>query len=98
MLWIVLHQPGEAVPVFGFPGPFVFVMYPVIPWIGVMAAGYVLGGVYEWTPERRRAILVRLGLACLAAFVALRAPNLYGDPAHWSMQPTALFTLLSFIN
>lgn len=98
VLWVFLHQPGEAVPVFGFPGPFVFVMYPVIPWVGVMAAGYVFGGVYQWTPDRRRAVLVRLGLACLAAFVVLRAPNFYGDPSHWSLQATPLFTLLSFVN
>ena len=93
-LWTILHQQravlsGDHV---------VFVAYPLIPWIGVTAAGYGLGQLYFWTAERRRAWLLRLGLATSVAFVVIRAINGYGDPAHWMPQPTALFTTLSFLN
>lgn len=94
-LWRVLHQPG---PLLTTPRAMVFVAYPLIPWIGVMALGYGLGPVLAWPPERRRRWLRRAGSAALAAFVLLRAANVYGDPVPWSHQPTALFTALSFLN
>ena len=46
-LWNLLHQPG----LFDIaPGVKFFVLYPLISWIGVMAAGYALGPVF--TQER----------------------------------------------
>lgn len=96
-LWMVLHQQG-AFPVAGFPSPIVYVLYPLIPWVGVMAAGYAFGTVYDIDPERRRAILLRLGLGLATAFLVLRALNFYGDPSRWSVQKSALFTALSFLN
>ncbi|HUF65505.1 MAG TPA: heparan-alpha-glucosaminide N-acetyltransferase domain-containing protein [Gemmatimonadaceae bacterium] len=96
-LWMILHQQG-AFPVAGFPSPIVYVLYPLIPWIGVMAAGYAFGTLYDIDPARRRAILLRLGLGLTAAFLILRALNLYGDPAGWSVQKSSLFTALSFLN
>jgi uncharacterized membrane protein len=96
-VYMILHQPG-LLPIFGFPGPVVFVLYPLLPWIGVMAAGYALGSVYTWDAEHRRRFLVRLGLVMIAAFIVLRAINVYGDPSPWSTQRSGLFTFLSFIN
>jgi uncharacterized membrane protein len=96
-LWMVLHQPGFT-PVFGPESPVVWLQYPLIPWIGVMAAGFAFGALYELEPARRIRITRRLGLALIAAFVLIRAVNVYGDPSRWSVQPTALFTALSFIN
>ena len=80
-LWVILHAPGFVV---NRPGFVVFAAYPLIPWIGVTAAGYTLGQIYRWSPERRRACLLRSGLGLTAAFVALRATNVYGDPAPWA--------------
>ena len=96
--WIVLHQGGEFVPIAGAGGPYVWLMYPLIPWIGVMAAGYAFGAVYALERERRRVLLLRMGVALTAAFVVLRLLNVYGDPMPWRMQPTAWFTVLSFLN
>ena len=96
-LWIVLHQ-GGPLPLWT-GGPTVLVLYALIPWIGVMAAGYAFGAVYtlEW-PQRRK-LLVQLGAACVLAFVALRYINIYGDPAKWSFQPRgAAMTVVSFFN
>jgi uncharacterized membrane protein len=93
-LGTLLHAPG-----FLINGEHaVFVAYPLIPWIGVMALGYALGKVYTWDDARRRAFLLRGGLALTAAFVVLRAMNVYGDPNPWSPQRSALYTVLSFLN
>jgi uncharacterized membrane protein len=96
-LWMFLHQPGPF-PIAGWPSPVVMTQYPVLPWIGVMALGWVLGDAYTWPAERRRRLLATLGVALTLAFVLLRAVNVYGDPAPWSFQPSASFTALSFLN
>jgi uncharacterized membrane protein len=94
-LWNVLHAPGV---VLDDSRHVVFLAYALIPWIGVTAIGYALGEVYRWEAERRRRFLLRLGLAAVAAFLVLRALNLYGDPRPWSPQKSAVFTGLSFLN
>src|SRR5882724_261053 len=76
-LFIILHQPFEAFPMVGFPSPVVFVLYPLIPWIGVMAAGYAFGVVYQWDATRRRRFLIGLGSGTVLLFVVLRAINHY---------------------
>jgi uncharacterized membrane protein len=93
-LWNILHVPG------GFPaaGRIVVIGYPLIPWIGVVGAGYCLGRVYRLPPEQRSRWLVRLGIALTVAFVVVRAINIYGDRFPWSWQPRPGFTLLSFLN
>lgn len=96
-LWMVLHQQG-AFPVLGWPSPVVFVLYPLVPWIGVMAAGYTLGRVYEWTAGERRRKLMRWGMAITAAFLVLRLIDVYGDPNGWSPQGTVVMTVASFLN
>ena len=63
-----------------------------------MAMGYALGPVFKLDPGARRHFLLWTGTALIAGFVLLRATNLYGDPAAWSVQGTWLGTLLSFIN
>ena len=42
--------------------------------------------------------LVRRGLALAAAFVVVRAINVYGDPLRWSHQASPVFTVFSFLN
>ncbi len=90
-----LHGPGFIV---NAPGTQVFVTYALIPWIGVTAAGFALGQIYEWDADRRRAFLLRVGLCMIALFVVLRGVNVYGDPSRWSAQTSALFSVLSFLN
>ena len=97
-LFIILHQAFEPFPILGWPSPVVFMLYPLIPWIGVMAAGYAFGAIYQWDAPRRRRFLLRLGSAATVLFIALRAINLYGDSSHWSRQSTTAFTILSFLN
>lgn len=94
-LWALLHQQAVVTPGGKLT---VMVIYPLVPWIGVLAAGYLFGPVIQASPElrQRRAMVVGLGL--IALFVTLRATNLYGDPQTWSPQSSALATLLSFLN
>lgn len=97
-LWILLHQPAEFFPVLGDSSPVVFVIYPLVPWVGVIAVGYVFGAIYTLDPARRRTLLLRIGLGLIAAFIVIRATNLYGDPRPWSLQSTVLFSVFSFVN
>jgi uncharacterized membrane protein len=97
-LFIILHQANEAFPIIGWPSPVVFVLYPLIPWIGVMAAGYAFGAIYQWDTARRRRLLLILGSAATVFFIVVRATNFYGDPSRWSQQSTIVFTVLSFLN
>jgi uncharacterized membrane protein len=94
-LWSILHSPNV---IFSTPNHTVFVAYPLIPWVGVTAAGYGLGQIYAWIPARRQSFLLRLGIGLTAAFVVLRAINIYGDPSRWTPQHSTAFTALSFLN
>lgn len=94
-LWTILHAPGFVV---NTPSHVVFAAYPLVPWIGVTAVGYGLGQIYSWDTERRRAFLLRLGLALSLTFLVIRGINVYGDPSQWIRQKTAVFTVLSFLN
>ena len=97
-LWILLHQPFTLFPVLPFTSPVVVVVYNIIPWVGVMAAGYAFGSLYSLDVARRRRVLLTMGAGATVLFLALRAINLYGDPSHWSSQKNLAFTVLSFLN
>lgn len=75
-----------------------FVGYPPIPWLGIMLAGFGAGHYFTLPDDRQRAIFLKSGLLTIASFFVLRAVNIYGDPAKWSVQKNALFTALSFVN
>ncbi|MUG92278.1 DUF1624 domain-containing protein [Scytonema sp. UIC 10036] len=94
-LWAVLHEQKMFTP---FPGISFFILYPLIPWIGVMAIGYAFGRVFDLEKSQRNQLLRRLGLCLILAFIILRAINIYGDPNPWSFQFSFSRTLLSFIN
>jgi uncharacterized membrane protein len=94
-VWSLLHVPSIILP---GPGHIVFSAYPLIPWIGVTAVGYALGSLWDLSPERRRALLLRMGLGCVVAFLVLRGFNVYGDPIPWAAQSRGSMTLVSFLN
>ena len=97
-IWMALHG-GAFLPIpLGHPFPIIVVLYAIIPWVGVMAAGYAAGAVYTLEPAARRRLLLMVGGAATAAFVVVRAINRYGDPSPWATQPSPVFTALSFLN
>jgi uncharacterized membrane protein len=104
-LWIFLHSPGRIPLTAGFQFS---VRYVLIPWVGVMAAGFAFGSILL-SPDRRKWIL-RLGISATALFFVLRVFNLYGNgiaglpfgyprsAGAWSVQPTLSLTVVSFFN
>ena len=95
-IWSVLHEPGT----FSFAGKRIFVMYPLLPWIGIIALGYSLGSLYSNKVDaaQRKKTLLWLGISSIVVFVGLRFINVYGDPSHWANQSVPAFTVLSFIS
>lgn len=94
-LWVALHlQMSRTV------GPFmIFFSYPILPWLGVMLLGFGIAGVFELSAERRNTILLRSGFVLLAAFLIIRALDVYGDPNHWQRQPVGIIaTVMDFLN
>jgi uncharacterized membrane protein len=93
-LWQVLHVPS-FLPF--WQGKQALALYPLIPWIGVMSAGYCFGRVIEMEPNARRQWLLRWGTAAVAAFFVIRFLNVYGDPGPWSPQGSFAQTVMSFL-
>ena len=94
-VWNLLHQPGLLTVTSSTK---LFVLYPLIPWVGVMAAGYALGPVLTSSPGTRTRVLLGLGSAITAGFFLLRLSNVYGDPAAWVAHEGAFETFLSLLN
>jgi uncharacterized membrane protein len=97
-LWNVLHVSSPVM-----IGPVkVFVLYPLIPWVGVMALGYGFGALFSRSLARpgadRRRMLLSIGLGLTVAFVVIRALNGYGEPKPWVARDNALETVVSFLD
>lgn len=103
-LWKILYVGFYAGPIaFSANGPNLIVLYSIVPWIGVMAAGYAFGSILTLEPERRTRLCLAIGLGAVALFLVLRGFNLYGDPRPWSTVarpngPPPLPALLAFLN
>jgi uncharacterized membrane protein len=100
-LWMVLHSPGFLL--IKPPATGVLVLYPLIPWVGVMACGYALGVLLE-RPDRGK-MAFRLGAALTVVFFILRGINHYGNGSAgllavgpWTKQPTLASTVISFFD
>ncbi|HEX7847279.1 MAG TPA: heparan-alpha-glucosaminide N-acetyltransferase domain-containing protein, partial [Chitinophagaceae bacterium] len=95
-LWALVHKQQ----VFHFGGRTVLAAYAFIPWVGVMALGYCLGHLYtdNFTPARRKKILLLAGTSAILLFIVLRYGNVYGDPSPWQHQSSATYSFLSFLN
>ena len=94
-VWRVLHE-GGRVPLGG--GHVLAAGYPLIPWIGVMAAGYGLGGWYRLESAVRRRRLAVLGAAAVAGFFGLRLSGAYGDPRPWNAAAEGVASVYSLLD
>ena len=94
-LWNILHY-GDAIDLGN--GYYFLAAYPLIPWIGVMSAGYCFGAIYKMEAEKRKRILFWLGLGLTLIFILLRFIDFYGDYNKWASQKNLIFTLLDFID
>lgn len=94
-LWKLLYVGFYAGPV-QLGSLHLFVLYSIIPWIGVMAAGYAFGKILTFEPARRRKLCLLIGFSAIGLFVLLRGFNLYGDPFPW--QHGRMPAPLAFLN
>lgn len=95
--WGLIHQQSF----FPYDGNRTFgILYPLIPWPGVMMIGYCLGSFYvkEYDARKRQKILMTAGIIVTLFFIILRLANVYGDPSPWSTQRNFVTTILSFLN
>jgi uncharacterized membrane protein len=104
-LWTVLHTPGV---VWITPQLAFFVLYPLVPWVGVMASGYALGALLE--RSNRRNWTLGLGVALTLTFLVLRMLNRYGNgdagapslvpstAGPWKVQPSLTLTIIAFFD
>lgn len=100
-LWKFLHVQAPIGLRLGGEAPqlVLWIAYPIVPWIGVMAAGYAFGAVAARPEPERHAWMRRLGLGATLVFVLLRLANVYGDPRPWAAQERGwVYTALSFLN
>lgn len=100
-LWSALHRKGVV------PHTHFFVLFPLVPLLGVMALGYVFGKLFDKPAELRARIMLWLGLIATGAFIVLRAFNAYGNPAagvarnspgEWHVQSTLAMSVVSFLD
>jgi uncharacterized membrane protein len=96
-VWQLLYF-GGGIELGGPNGPLLMVLYSIVPWIGVMAAGYWFGTLLRAQPARRDKLCYLLGAIAVVAFLILRGWNLYGEPNHWSAPGGKLPPLLAFLN
>ncbi|MES1220140.1 MAG: heparan-alpha-glucosaminide N-acetyltransferase domain-containing protein [Bacteroidota bacterium] len=94
--WSFLHS-RALVPLWGNHN--LFILYPFLPWTGLMLLGYCCGKLFTDTElQRRKKILLRAGISAILFFVIVRFANIYGDPVPWSHQESGLKTFFSFMN
>ncbi|HEV8538154.1 MAG TPA: heparan-alpha-glucosaminide N-acetyltransferase domain-containing protein, partial [Bacteroidota bacterium] len=104
-LWKILYLGFFAGPLqFGADGPYLIVLYSIVPWIGVMAAGYAFGKVLTLEALKRNRICLAVGLGATLLFLVLRGFNIYGDPRAWGVAAQGqnggpqMPALLAFLN
>jgi len=86
-LWNFFYPSGE-------PGwEAVTILYVIVPWLGVMAAGYAFGAIVIREPDARRRLCLRIGLSATALFIVVAGVVAVVAPAGTDPRP-ALFRAL----
>lgn len=78
----------------------ILVLYTIMPWMGVMFTGYVIGQIFRpgFDTAKRKKILSYSGVGLVILFVLFRFFNVYGDPSPWKTQGNTVLSVLSFFN
>ncbi len=93
MIWEFVYPVGAEVTL-GQSGPSIAVLYSIVPWIGVMAAGYAFGAIMVRPPAERRRLCLRIGLSATALFLLIGGLEVFLRTAP-DDAPPALFRLLN---
>ena len=81
------------------PNHRVIIVYPFLPWTGLMMLGYCCGKFFtaKYSSQKRMQILNSIGIGLILFFVVIRYLNVYGDPYPWAVQQSSLYTFFAFI-
>ncbi len=78
----------------GLEGPsFINILYVIVPWIGVMAAGYGFGILLQQPLEKRNKWLIQIGIASTIAFIVAGTAKIFIEAKPEA--PPFLFNLLN---
>ena len=105
--WELLHVSGAIV--IKPPNLFYLNLYVILPWFGVMAAGYAFGALLLKNPEQRRRLILAIGASATVLFFVLRFTTSYGQPpvdgalipfaaGPYVPQPTLAKSIIAFFN
>ena len=96
-IWALLHQRDVIALPFGFIAK---TTYPILPWVGVMLLGNAIGPWFNRAvePSQRIGRLTRLSALMIAAFIALRTLNVYGDVPWHIVENSVLRTAIGFLS
>ncbi len=97
--WNLLHSNRFTLYEF-LPDHFLIILYPFVPWTGVMIMGFCAGTFFSpgMDAVRRKSYLIYLGLGLILLFIVLRFSNWYGNPTPWIPQKNGLLSFLAFID
>lgn len=94
-LWMLALQRG-MITLHGRPA--LSVVYPFLPWSGLMLLGYSFGALWNLSWRRRVRCTTAMGVALLVLFLSLRSLHGYGDPNSWTNHGWSALTLTTFLN
>ena len=103
----LLFRPG-AIPIKP-PDVFFINIYVIVPWFGLMAAGYAFGKLLLKDPRQRRRVMFVIGAVATALFFVLRFTTPFGQPpvegalipfaaGPYVSQPTVAKSTIAFFN
>lgn len=78
----------------------VVIIYPFVPWLGLMLMGYCFGIFFtpSTDPGYRKSMLLRYGTGLTLLFFLLRWVNVYGDQDPWKNLGSFTTTAMSFMD
>jgi uncharacterized membrane protein len=92
-IWEFIYPVGAEVTL-GGNGPSVAVLYSIVPWLGVMAAGYAFGAILLKDPAGGDRLCRRIGLSAIGLFFVLAGAPVLLQPAPDDPTP-AVFRILN---
>lgn len=95
LLWNMIHEPL----LLRYHGGVIFaIIYPVLPWIGVILVGYAAGSLFCMEPQVRQHVAALAGILFLSVFSMLRLGHGYGDHRQFQHLDTQSRTVMSFLD
>src|SRR5277367_4066852 len=95
LLWNMIHEPL----LLRYHGGAIFVIiYPVLPWIGVILVGYAVGPFFCMAPQVRQRMAVLVGGLFLFVFSLLRIWHGYGDHRQFQHLASPSPAVMSFLD